>query len=125
MHRNGKFYVYSSTDRPGWPPTKEEIVRRLNRVTLYAQFAEISSQAKHYPLPTYRSPADFPPLNRQTKNKGEKEETSVIPEIKDSIEFGDHNVAPGHKRRVFSIPKPPVLRRSPIGTRSGARRIKS
>jgi len=41
IYRNDKIYVYTSTDRPGWPPTKEEIVGRLNGVTLYAQLAEI------------------------------------------------------------------------------------
>ena len=42
-YRNGKYYIYKSIDRPGFPPTEEEIVNRLDRSMLCVHYAEISS----------------------------------------------------------------------------------
>lgn len=62
---------------------------------------------------------------RPAEDNGEKDEASIMSEKEDDVELEDHAVAPGNKRRVFSIPKPPVLRRSPIGSRSSSRRFAS
>lgn len=29
MHRGGRYFTYNSTDRQGWPPTEDDMVRSL------------------------------------------------------------------------------------------------
>ena len=69
----------------------------------------------------YRGPADFQPMIRQIKDKDKEDEASTTSGKGDEVEPEDHVIARGRIPRVFSIPKPPVLRRSPVGMRPSLR----
>ena len=67
-------------------------------------------------MPMRKGPADFQ-LAKRGASSGENE-TNITRAETESNSEEDDKILPEARQRVFSIPNPPVLRRSPIGTRS-------
>ncbi|KAF2184250.1 hypothetical protein K469DRAFT_580117 [Zopfia rhizophila CBS 207.26] len=55
-YRNGRFYTFTSTDEPSWPPGPDTLVS-LFPFTLYRDVTPI--KGKLYPPPVKKSPAHF------------------------------------------------------------------
>jgi hypothetical protein len=55
LYVNGRFYEYSTTCRPSWPPSRDQIVSLLFYSCLNSNIT-LTKQTQHYPLPVRLEP---------------------------------------------------------------------
>ena len=59
LRRNGKYYIYKSTNQPPWPPPLEKIVRTLETHIYIMHRMLKHKQDQSYPLPVKKTPTEF------------------------------------------------------------------
>ncbi len=75
IRKNGRYYIYRSTDHDQWPPTMSDIIYiGLDR---YVHLALTRPQKESYPLPVSLLPRDFDNRNRESPQKSKVEDAST------------------------------------------------
>ncbi len=76
IRKNGRYYMYRSTDHDQWPPTMSDIVCiGLDR---YIHLALTRPQKESYPLPVNLLPRDFDNRNRESPQRSEEPSTITL-----------------------------------------------
>ncbi|KAL9132043.1 MAG: hypothetical protein Q9217_000171 [Psora testacea] len=114
IRQNNKYSIYKSRHQPAWPPSEQDIMN-------------------HSPSPFRRGPEHFPTASEETEDEEQegaqteepdrtqpeeperaRPEESGITQPRQSCRLRNGENIVGQGRRVFTIPKPPVLQLSPI-----------
>ena len=57
IRRNGRFYIYTSTNQPSWPPNPQDLVGPLLSITIRNILTVLKERI--YPVPVKKTPAHF------------------------------------------------------------------
>lgn len=111
IYRNGRWYTYSSSREPQWPPPDYVIVR-LNVSILENVYAYAQQQGRQFPPPERKYPVDFNP-NDEAASKA-----SDVVEQKDfnvtQMQMEDRSTANPWSEQKTKVSMPPVLQLSPL-----------
>ena len=66
--RNGRYYIFTSAERPAWPPDQETLVRLPCRS--HTSVTDFAQQDRYYPVPIVKKPSSFDPSSSRLRNEG-------------------------------------------------------
>lgn len=101
MYQSGKYYIYNSTKKQGWPLSEKDLVRKRYCLTLWL----ITYQNNHNTACDYKTPLDFKSLaNTKTLNLSTVENACLFAQesdIEEPVQKNEKGLLPTHQDMIM------------------------